>query len=119
MLGNICDLDDSIKESLYIQIFNAIKEDILDGKLEEGEKLPSLRSLSKDIYVSLTTVDAAYSQLLVEGYINSIPKSGYYVAKIYRGSNYARNKISPIKGEIKEKINSYIYDEESFNFTNG
>jgi GntR family transcriptional regulator/MocR family aminotransferase len=117
MLGNIWDLDDSIKESLYIQIFNAIKEDILDGKLEEGEKLPSLRSLSKDIDVSLTTVDAAYSQLLVEGYINSIPKSGYYVAKIYRGSNYARNKISPIKGEIKEKINSYIYDEESFNFT--
>lgn len=116
MLRDIWELDDNLKESLYIQIFNAIKEDILDGKLVKGEKLPSLRNLSKDAEVSLTTVDAAYSQLLVEGYIKSIPKSGYYVAKIYRGNAEYKNISLPTKGDKKETVDAYIHDSESFDF---
>ena len=116
MLRNIWELDDNLKESLYVQIFNAIKEDILEGKLQEGERLPSLRSLSKDAEVSLTTVEAAYSQLLVEGYITSIPKSGYYVSRIYTGSAGHKNERQNIKGPKKEAEDSYIYDPESFDF---
>ncbi|NCB42614.1 MAG: PLP-dependent aminotransferase family protein [Clostridia bacterium] len=116
MLRNIWELDDNLKDSLYVQIFNAIKEDILDGKLEEGERLPSLRNLSKDAEVSLTTVDAAYSQLLVEGYITSIPKSGYYVSKIYRGDAAHKNTPLHTKGDKKETTDAYMHDAESFDF---
>ena len=116
MLRCIWELDNNLNESLYIQIFNAIKEDILDGKLEEGEKLPSLRNLSKDTNVSLTTIDTAYSQLLVEGYIKSVPKSGYYVSKIYRENIEHKNIPLYTKGTKSEGVNAYIHDSESFDF---
>lgn len=68
--------------SLYLQIYDNIKHQILAGEAAAGEKLPSLRTLSKTLGVSITTTELAYSQLLVEGYIVSRPQSGYYVAKI-------------------------------------
>ena len=67
---------------LYVQLYEAIKEDILSGDMTAGEKLPSLRSLSKELGISITTTELAYNQLLVEGYVISKPQSGYYVASI-------------------------------------
>ena len=69
-------------EFLYIQLYEAIKGDILSGAMSAGEKLPSLRSLSKELGISITTTELAYNQLLVEGYVISRPQSGYYVADI-------------------------------------
>ena len=69
-------------EFLYIQLYEAIKGDILSGAMAAGEKLPSLRSLSKELGISITTTELAYNQLLVEGYVISRPQSGYYVASI-------------------------------------
>lgn len=68
--------------ALYLQIYDTIKNEILSGKAAVGEKLPSLRALSKTLGVSITTTELAYNQLLVEGYITSRPQSGYYVAEI-------------------------------------
>ena len=67
---------------LYVQLYEAIKEDILSGDMTAEEKLPSLRSLSKELGISITTTELAYNQLLVEGYVISKPQSGYYVASI-------------------------------------
>lgn len=69
-------------EFLYMQLYEAIKGDILSGAMSTGEKLPSLRSLSKELDISITTTELAYNQLLVEGYVISKPQSGYYVADI-------------------------------------
>jgi len=67
---------------LYEGLYRCIREDILSGKLKEGEKLPSKRSLAQHLEVSKITVEAAYEQLLSEGYIRSQEKKGYFVEKV-------------------------------------
>lgn len=69
-------------KSLYLQIYDNIKNQILSGEAAADEKLPSLRALSRTLGVSITTTELAYNQLQVEGYIVSRPQSGYYVARI-------------------------------------
>ena len=78
----ILETDNSNKQFLYEQLYETIKEDILSGSIKAGEKLPSLRSLSNDLGISLTTIGQAYQQLLVEGYIQSKPQSGFFAAQI-------------------------------------
>ena len=69
-------------ESMYTHLYKCIKNEILAGTRKASEKLPSKRMLAKNLGISLITVENAYAQLLVEGYINSEPKRGYYVAKL-------------------------------------
>ena len=69
-------------DTLYEYLYKQIKTDILSKKLVAGERLPSKRLLAKNLNVSTITVENAYSQLVAEGYIYSIPKSGYYVTEI-------------------------------------
>ncbi len=69
----------SEKKSLYEQLYEDIKRDILDGKLADGSKLPSKRAQAERLGVSVITVENAYSQLLAEGYIAARERSGYYV----------------------------------------
>ncbi len=69
----------------YLNLYRQIKKQILNQQLKENEKLPSIRKLSHDLSVSTTTVINAYEQLLSEGYIKSISKSGFYVEKISTG----------------------------------
>ena len=64
---------------LYQQLYLAIKSAIEAGHLAKGDKLPSIRKLSQDLKLSCTTVEAAYQQLCVEGYIRSRPQRGYFV----------------------------------------
>ena len=64
--------------SLYFQIYESIKEEILRGRLEPGERLPSKRVLASSLGVSANTTDAAYQQLVSEGYLEARPGSGYY-----------------------------------------
>lgn len=64
---------------LYEQIYEHIKKEIRDGKLLEGERLPSTRSLAEYLQVARSTVDYAYGQLLDEGYIEARPCRGYFV----------------------------------------
>ena len=69
---------------LYESLYRSIREDILSGKLASGEKLPSKRALSQHLEVSKITVEAAYDQLLSEGFIRSKEKVGYFVEEILR-----------------------------------
>lgn len=72
-------LDKETHKPLYIQLYDAIKYEILNT-LSSGTKLPSVRKIAIDYKISKNTVELAYKQLYVEGYIESIPKSGYFVA---------------------------------------
>lgn len=65
---------------LYEQIKNAIKENILKNKVGEGEQLPSVRTLSKDLKVSILTVKKAYDELEEEGFVESRQGLGTFVA---------------------------------------
>lgn len=71
-------LDKKSDTPLYLQLYKSIKSAVETGRLKNGDKLPSIRKLSKELSVSCTTVDGAYQQLCVEGYICSKPQKGYY-----------------------------------------
>jgi GntR family transcriptional regulator/MocR family aminotransferase len=75
-------LDENTKQPYYLQLYEHIKGAIVSGEIVPGEKLPSLRNLAKSLKLSVTTIDLAYSQLLVEGYIYSKPSSGFFVGNI-------------------------------------
>ena len=77
----ITELNNSLSAPLYIQLYENIKNSIVAGEIQQGEKLPSLRSISQNFEISITTAQLAYNQLLVEGYIVSKPQSGYYAAQ--------------------------------------
>ncbi|MGX7108645.1 MocR-like pyridoxine biosynthesis transcription factor PdxR [Facklamia miroungae] len=64
---------------LYLNLYNDIKQRILEGHLSPGEKLPSKRQMAKDRGVSINTVTASLDQLAAEGYIEAIQRKGYYV----------------------------------------
>ena len=65
------------KTSLYEYLYKCIKEDILSGKIKANEKLPSKREMAKNHDISVITVENAYAQLIVEGYIYTKEKKGY------------------------------------------
>ena len=97
---------------LYEHLYKCIKNDIVNGTLTAGMKLPSKRSFAANLGVSAITVENAYAQLLSEGYIYSLPKKGYYV------SDFSRSLLAPpASGEAdtppKEKPPVYYADFSS------
>lgn len=75
-------IDFDSKIPLYIQMYHTLKDKIHSNELATNEKLPSKRLLAKMNNVSENTVMNAYDQLLVEGYIFSIERKGYYVSNV-------------------------------------
>lgn len=69
-------------DSMYEYLYKCIRNDITQGKIKAGEKLPSKRSFAKNLGISVITVENAYGQLLAEGYIYSMPKRGFYVSDL-------------------------------------
>lgn len=64
---------------IYQQIAEQLKEDILAGKLKEGEYLPSIRGLAKDLKISVITTMKAYELLAAEGLVTAMQGKGFYV----------------------------------------
>lgn len=64
---------------IYQQIAEQLKADILAGKLKEGEYLPSIRGLAKDLKISVITTMKAYEQLEAEGLVTAAQGKGFYV----------------------------------------
>ncbi len=110
-------LDENRKRPYYLQLYDYIKTAILKGDISEGERLPSLRSLSKSTGLSITTIEQSYNQLLVEGYIYSKAQSGYYVNNVLPASG---NTV-PIKNEFSEHqlfegLNGASFDAPSLKY---
>ena len=64
---------------IYQQIAEQLKEGILSGKLKQGEYLPSIRGLAKDLKISVITTMKAYEQLAEEGLVTAAQGKGFYV----------------------------------------
>ena len=71
-----------VEGPVYEYLYRCIKEDIINGNLKAGEKLPSKRNFAKNNGVSTITIQNAYEQLIGEGYVYAKAKKGYYVADI-------------------------------------
>ncbi len=70
----------SSPDPIYEQISSQIKSQILSGELAEGALLPSIRSLAKDLQISVITTKRAYEELEREGFIDTVAGKGSFVA---------------------------------------
>ncbi len=85
-------------KTLYEEVYEEIKNDILTGKLKKGERLVSKRNLAEQFGVSVVTAENAVAQLVAEGYITAVERSGYYI-------RYSGGGVAPIeREEISEEI---------------
>ena len=92
---------------LYEQIKNEIKENILKNKVSEGQQLPSVRTLSKDLKVSILTVKKAYDELEEEGFVESRQGLGTFVAG--KDSEVKREELQKkLEEHLQEAINLSI-----------
>lgn len=92
---------------LYEQIKNAIKENILKNRVSEGQQLPSVRTLSKDLKVSILTVKKAYDELEEEGFVESRQGLGTFVAG--KDSEVKREELQKkLEEHLQEAINLSI-----------
>lgn len=92
-------LDTEKKQPLYEQIYEALREAILQGRILQGEKLPSTRFEAEYLQVSRSTVELAYDQLISEGYIHSEPYRGYFACDVRELYNLTDIRT----GEMKQK----------------
>lgn len=76
------DLDARGTLPLYEFLYRSIRNDILEGRLTPEVKLPSKRKLSQTLGISISTVENAYQQLVLEGYLESRQRSGYFVKNV-------------------------------------
>lgn len=102
-------LDPQSVTPLYEQIYQYVKEDIQSGRLACGVKLPSSRSLARYLEISRSTVELAYEQLLSEGYIETKPRKGVFVAQI-DGVYQFRREEQPGTERQEEQKEKYRYD---------
>jgi DNA-binding transcriptional MocR family regulator len=92
------------KELLYVQIADSIEHQIKVGVLKVGDKLPSLRSISNDKDVSISTSQQAYFELESRGLIESRPQSGYYVSFAHKNFHNLPSVSQPIMAKKSDKV---------------
>ena len=93
---------------IYEKVYEYFVNQIGNGTLAPGEKLPSLRNTEKTLGVSRTSVETAYLQLQADGYIFSVEKVGYFVSDTV-------GRLASIPGKVEAQATtskpvSYKYD---------
>lgn len=73
------------EKPLYQQLYDSLTEQIMDGRLAVGTRMPGKRTLASQLAVSVNTVDTAYQMLVAEGYLESRPRSGFFVQDVPGG----------------------------------
>lgn len=101
-------------DHLYLQIAETFQKQILDEVLKIGDKLPSVRLLSKEHAISVSTILQAYYHLEAKGLVESRPQSGYYVS--FNPSRFPRkieksDPIQVVKNKNVEAIIGEVYDD--------
>ncbi|HDR7913407.1 TPA: PLP-dependent aminotransferase family protein [Bacillus wiedmannii] len=107
MLELTPNLNVNSKRALYVQLYEYIKKEIKDGTIPALTKLPAKRKLASYLQVSKNTVEAAYEQLLAEGYIESASRKGYFVCKV--------EQMIYVEGS-EAKVEEVPFREENYTF---
>ena len=107
-------IDNRSGAPIYDQIYSQIKDAILSGQVTEGEALPSIRALAKDLRISVITTKRAYDGLENEGFIYTLPGKGCFVAE--RSTELLREenlrKIESHMQEIRRLANACRLTEQ-------
>lgn len=127
-------IDNKCKSPIYKQVEDYIKSNIKIGKFQAESKLPSIREAAQHLGISKTSVENAYSQLVVEGYIENRPQVGYFVSvitdykfanqseakmekSVYTPKNYLNNGVDPetLDVQLIKKLYSKVILDEKLN----
>ena len=94
-------IDNKSGVPIYDQIYSQIKAQIIGDALRQDEALPSIRSLAKDLRISVITTKRAYDELESEGFIYTLPGKGCFVAE--RSTELLREEnLKKIEGHMQE-----------------
>lgn len=96
-------ISNSANEPIYLQIINQIKSQILTGDLKEGQALPSIRSLAKELEISVITTKRAYDELEKDGFIVTVAGKGSYVAPV-NTDILKEKKMKMVEQKLSETI---------------
>lgn len=105
-------ISNSSGEPIYEQITNQVKSAIMKGELSEGELLPSIRLLAKELQISVITTKRAYEELEREGFIETVPGKGSYVSS----QNKELLKEKRLK-ELESKLTEVITESKLIGLT--
>lgn len=97
-------ISNSSSEPIYEQIASQIKSLILRNELKEGEILPSIRSLAKELGISVITTKRAYEELEKEGFTETVRGKGTFVA-VQNKEFMKENKLKIIEEKLLESVN--------------
>lgn len=100
-------LDLRSKLPIYEQLVMKFKELIISDVLKTDEQLPSVRVLSTQLTINPNTIQKAYRDLEVQGYIYSIPGKGSFVASVAHNEN--TEKIKKLKDELMKNMLEAMY----------
>ena len=105
-------ISNSSPVALYEQIETQIKNQILNGNIKSGDPLPSIRSLAKELKVSIITTKRAYEELEKEGFIETVIGKGTFVS----GANSERLKEAAM-AEMESRLEEVIISAKSLGLT--
>ena len=105
-------LNNSTGIPIYEQIEEQIKNQIMTGELKEGEALPSMRVLAKDLKISIITTKRAYEDLEKDGFIVSITGKGSFVKGI-NSDLVKENMMAAIEEHLDKVIDKAILGKVS------
>ena len=121
-------ISNSSDKPIYEQIASQIREQVLTGVLAAGDKLPSIRSLATQLRISAITTKRAYQDLEAQGYINTVPGKGCFVAgdnlELLREERLRKVEDSPARAvsearsagitadELREMLDLLLEDEQ-------
>ena len=92
-------ISSNTNKPIYEQITSQIKAMVMNGELQQGEPIPSMRSLAKSLHISVITVQKAYEDLQRDGFIETVSGKGCFVAI---------KNIDLIKEEKQKQIEAYL-----------
>lgn len=95
----------SSPDPIYEQIKNQMKKQIIGGELSEGQVLPSIRNLAKELHISVITTKRAYEDLEREGFIDTVAGKGSFVT--VKNKEFLREKRMRV---VEEKLNEAIHE---------
>lgn len=93
------------QEPIYAQITRQIKDKILSGELKEGDALPSIRLLAKELRISVITTKRAYEDLEAAGFIVTMPGKGSFVAP-QNPALHREESLKQVENHLQEAVDA-------------
>jgi GntR family transcriptional regulator len=91
------------QKPIYLQIEEQVISLIVSGALSEGEELPSIRNLARDLRISVITTKRAYDDLEASGFVTTVAGKGTYVS-VKNREFFREQKLRRIEGKLEEAV---------------